>query len=368
MVKIYSFFKFFLITVFFIVLLDVLVGSFVYKKFIRGNFIDVDLNFGRRSNVFHHNLVPNYKTDRAGWGSKRYNYCTDANSFRSSCKDQFRETKNFDIGFIGSSMTEGIGVNYEDSYVGMIASKLKDKEIANLALPLYSSSIYYAKINRLLSQGYKFKEIIVFMDITDLRNETVCYRLENDQVLERETYNNCFLESKNREKLLRLIKKRLKLSFELYKLINNKLIEIGILEYKIPRKVVDDPVSRWTYNYNPKDHNEFTYGEALNLVLGSMQKLSDLLKRNDIKLGIAVYPLPATLKNDIEENKQLKIWEEFCKKNCESFYNLMSPFYQLLNDKKYSEVYKNIFIKGDIHFNKFGNKIMAENFLKLYNK
>ena len=45
-----------------------------------------------------------------------------------------------------------------------------------------------------------------------------------------------------------------------------------------------------------------------------MNKLERLLK-NKIELSVAVYPWPGTLKNDIEENKHLKIWKNFWKIN-----------------------------------------------------
>ena len=44
----------------------------------------------------------------------------------------------------------------------------------------------------------------------------------------------------------------------------------------------------------------------------------------------------------------------------------MKPFFALLEKDEYSEVYKKVYIKNDIHFNEAGNKIIARNFLKLY--
>ena len=97
-----------------------------------------------------------------------------------------------------------------------------------------------------------------------------------------------------------------------------------------------------------------------------MKKLSDLLKNNNIELSVAVYPWPGTLKYDVENNKQLKLWKNFCLENCKKFYNLMKPFYDLLKNEQFSNVYRKIYIENDHHFNEEGNKIIAENFLKLY--
>ena len=37
-----------------------------------------------------------------------------------------------------------------------------------------------------------------------------------------------------------------------------------------------------------------------------------------------------------------------------------------INSKDFYASYKEIFIEGDIHFNKKGNKIISENFIKKY--
>ena len=44
----------------------------------------------------------------------------------------------------------------------------------------------------------------------------------------------------------------------------------------------------------------------------------------------------------------------------------MKPFYNLLKKDKFINVYRRVYIENDVHFNEEGNKIIAENFLKLY--
>jgi hypothetical protein len=97
-----------------------------------------------------------------------------------------------------------------------------------------------------------------------------------------------------------------------------------------------------------------------------MEKLSILLKDNKIDLSIAIYPWPGTLKYDSEDNKQVEIWKNFCISHCKKFYNFMKPFYNLLKYDEFTNVYRKIYIENDQHFNEEGHKIIAENFLKLY--
>ncbi len=365
--KNFSLAKFILITFLLFIFLDLLIGSYIYKKFIRTNFQDKDVSFILKDSIFDHKFSTSYKTNLAGWGSIRFTFCTDGNGFRSSCNNQFNNLKEFDIGFAGDSFTEAIGINFEDSFVGIIQSELKDKKIANLAVASYSASIHYAKINYLLSKGYKFKEIVVFVDLSDVRDDAVCYKLENKVVKRREVNKNCHKQVlTNIEKSKKFLKRKLRLSFQFYNLLKNGMINSGLLSYKIPDGIVNNHNSDWTHNYKNKNYNDLSYQESTKIVLENMKKLSKLLKDNSINLSVAVYPWPGTLKYDKENNKHLNLWKNFCISNCKNFYNLMKPFFTLLEKDEFSEVYKKVYIKNDIHFNEVGNKIIARNFLKLY--
>ena len=186
----FSFTKFIIITFLIFILLDALIGKYIYKNFIRKNYKDIDLSYVIPDPVYHHKFRPSYK-GLVGWGNVSYIFCTDANGFRASCEELSSNLNEFDIGFIGDSFTEGVGNIYEKSYIGLIASKLKNKKIANLAVLSYSPSIYYAKINSLLSKGYKFDEIIVFLDLGNIVDDILCYQLENEIIVARKTLPIC---------------------------------------------------------------------------------------------------------------------------------------------------------------------------------
>ncbi len=46
----------------------------------------------------------------------------------------------------------------------------------------------------------------------------------------------------------------------------------------------------------------------------------------------------------------------------------MKTFFEISKNKEFNEVYKMFYIKNDHHFNEDGHKLIAEDFLKLYNK
>ena len=328
--------------------------------------MDIDSSFGIRDDIYDHKFKPNYNV-LVGWGKSRYRLCTDSNGFRSSCKNQFNNLKEFDIGFAGDSFTEPVGMSFEKSFVGIISSNLKDKKIANLAVTSYSPSIHYAKINFLLSEGYKFKEIIVFIDLSDIVDDTLCYKLDNKIIVRRKSFKDCYSQDFIlKDKIKNFLKDKFKLTHEIYGLIRAKLINNSLISYTVPYNVINHLRSDWTHNYKNKNYNNFSYEESTGLLLSNMEKLAILLRDNKIDLSVAVYPWPGTLKFDHENNKQLKMWKNFCDLKCKTFYNFMKPFYNLLEKDKFINVYRRVYIENDIHFNEEGNKIIAENFLKLY--
>lgn len=74
--------KILLITFLFFLFFDLILGKFIYKKFLRKNFTDVHHNTYIESSYDH-------TLDReldVIWGSPRYRICTDKNGFREFVK------------------------------------------------------------------------------------------------------------------------------------------------------------------------------------------------------------------------------------------------------------------------------------------
>lgn len=97
-----------------------------------------------------------------------------------------------------------------------------------------------------------------------------------------------------------------------------------------------------------------------------MNLVSDLLKKNNVQMSLAVYPWPDTIFYDKTENINYKMWKEFCHLRCKNFYNLNKIFFNKLKTTSKNKVITDYFIEGDFHFNKEGSKIVADEFLKQY--
>ena len=358
--------KFFILIVTLFLFVDITLGKYIYKKFIKEKNIDVDISkLSLRDDFFDHKLSKNFN-NLVAWGDKRYKFCTDGNGFRVGCNNINRKSKNFDIGFIGDSFTEGTGVNYENSFVGLIEKKLPQKKIANLGVSSYSPSIYFTKIKRLLNTGYNFKEIIVFLDLSDIVDDTLCYKVIDNKKIERKTsFENCLknLNEKN-TKLDEFLKKNFKFS----QILINLLISPKVEESTKIKNQFNHSRSEWTYNYKKNNFNQLDLDIVVSQSVKNMEKLYLLLNKNSINLSLAVYPWPGTLKYDKEKNLHVETWKKFCENKCLKFYDFMPIFFKEFNNKNFYSSYKKVFIEGDIHFNPYGNKVIADNFILQFNE
>ena len=354
--------KIFFITIIFFFIIDIILGNYIFKNFLRQNYFDRDTSMGTSHPIFHHTIKKNYKTFTAGWGNKKLTFCSDNFGFRNKC-DVINKSKIFDIGIIGDSQTEGMGVNFEDTFSHLISKKMPKKNITNLAVASYSPAIYYSKIKYLLDNDFKFGEIIVFLDLSDLHDDTVRYRLEGDKIISKDA--NFAVENYSLgEKIKIFLKRRLKISNHIFDISKGYLIEKKIIKKTIPYYVEENFRSSWTYDYNKKWYNNKDLSDVLANSKLNMNKLHKLLKNENIDLSIAVFPWPSTLKYDVSNNLQVKTWREFCKNKCKRFYNFMDPFFEEKKKIGFRKTYHKYYIYGDIHLNENGHKLISDNFFK----
>ena len=101
--------------------------------------------------------------------------CTDKNGFKVHCSDINRSSLSYDVVFIGDSFTAGVGLPYENTFVGMYDLAHPSLKVANLGVSGYSVSRYLQKIAYYLNNGLKTKHVVVFIDMLDLKDEKRYY-------------------------------------------------------------------------------------------------------------------------------------------------------------------------------------------------
>jgi hypothetical protein len=312
--------------------------------------------------VYHHTLSGDY--DGLARNQSEYRFCTNSDGLKSKC-DAVSNDKEIDIGFLGDSFTEGLGLPYEKTFVGLIAEKLPQVKIANLGVVSYAPTIYYMKLKDLLDKGYRFRELVVYIDISDIQDEAN-YAIVDGKVVET-------IEDTSKQKMFPVA------HFGVKRLRDRLGNEFGILQRKqdIHEDYLDltDPIYRRNYNRTAWTYNDSIDGYGKLAVKGSidksvtiMEKLYDLCKTNSIKLSIAVFPWPGQILYDVEESRQVKIWRDFCVGKCTNFYNSFPTFFDLIKSSSKKEVIEKYYFYGDMHFNESGNQLIAADFLKIYQR
>ena len=274
---------------------------------------------------------------------------------------------------MGDSFTEGIFLNYEETFVGIIDNYFRSEnpsiEVLNAGLSSYSPIIYYHKIKYFLKEGLKFDHLVVFIDISDIENEAIHYEYneKDNSVKTKKVEESSFLS--RYAYLVRFLKKNLYLTYVVLDSFHNKffptphqkhLTQEQFIKYTVSNRYIRD---KWTIN----DSVFAKYKLGIKKSLENMLLLKDLCKENDIKLTIVVYPWISQIFHKDVNSKQVNIWKNFSEKNKNQFINLFPLFVNDNDDKKQiNDKIKKYFIPFDVHYNAQGNKIIAESFLKLF--
>jgi hypothetical protein len=375
---------------------------------------------------YHHALKSSYEGP-AYWGPFTYWVCTNASAMKSDCRDKNSAEKNFDIAFMGDSFTEGVGVKYEDSFVGMVAKAHPELKVANLGVVSYAPTIYLRKLEDYLNRGYTFKKVIIFVDISDTMDEALYFEdVDGNVRLTSEIIQPGVVAFVKRN-----FKKTLPLTYEAFyysKLgwqylwperasaknappvsevapifgkttgspsvpvmpdalappapspqpIETGLADAGSNAAQEKNVVPPSPKNRskepgiydrdfarsaWTYNLNAPGYGELGVRRSIDKAVSQMERVADLLASHNIKLSVGVYPWPAQLKYDQENSLQVQIWQRFCENRCENFYNTFPTFFNTLRTSGIDATIDRYYYPGDMHFSKGGNAVIAETIL-----
>lgn len=349
----------------------------IYKKIILALFVIcsltfIDLVFGwfvipqfnkfRTAHYYyHHGLLP-YHNDISMWGTVKYRVYTNSLGLKDgSARTVLLNSSKRRILFIGDSFTEGIGVRFEDSFVGLVGDRIH-AEALNAGVVGYSPRLYFLRTKYLIEEvGLKIDEAVVLIDISDPLNE-----------LEYENYTPGKMDSEG--KTAHIIDSIMSKNSALYYLVSSMMMsrkdkkQREILTGDTPCWGVEHPEiyngrieATWTLNKNVYER----YGKkGLLLAEQNMTRLIDLLKRYNITPYIVVYPWPAQIYSYDKDSLQVSFWRDFSMKNKVAYLDLFPAF---IDNERYSgpdEVYAQYFIQGDIHWSTAGHDMVANRILQ----
>jgi lysophospholipase L1-like esterase len=306
-----------------------------------------------RSEAFHHTFAAKVAVQAEHWGPRACAYRTNSLGFRDrTTRDVALEPSGRRIVFMGDSFTEGVGVPYEQTFVGLADAALAPHgvEVLNAAVSLYAPIIYERKTRYLLDDvGLRFQEMVVFIDISDVQDELA---------LQTDADGNVVMDGLVRRQQDRAARRwsrtpgALRASREF--LDRHTLVLSRIFDFLA--RPFESPFQRgagWTYD--PELYEAFGR-EGLARARTHMDALADLLRSRGIRLTIAVYPWPDQILMRDRDSRQFRFWHAWAEAHAVPLLNYFPLF---TADADPERTIRRYFIPGDVHWNEAGHELIS---------
>jgi lysophospholipase L1-like esterase len=301
---------------------------------------------------YHHDLRPNVSTDSAMWGSIRYAVATNSFGFKDSrVRDVPLADERPRILFIGDSFTEGQGVAFDSTFVGLVGGVLSVRgvDVLNAGVASYSPIIYWKKTEDLLVQrDLQVHAVVVFIDISDVADEASSYRLgANGNVTDAAPERGWWWP---RHSLLYRAVRRAISSISPRDPLGCGGAERASLQCRAAWTTSEKVMRAWG-------------NDGLALADSHMAQLAALLRARHIPLTIVVYPWPHQLQMNDRSSVQIQYWQRWAKREGAQFIELFSAFFARVDAIGLQRTLTDYFIAGDVHWNAVGHRLVADEFL-----
>ena len=321
-----------------------------------------------------------YDLESDFFGEDRYgkNYFfvrTDKNGFRINHLIDNEENNESLLGekifFIGDSFTFGVGLDYEKSFVGILNKDFKINAI-NAGVNSYSPTTYKYKLKTIMDKGLisKNQKIVISLDISDVFDESTRWMEYKGKPANIQEVNK--LNKKNLHEAIRtndLSKNNKNKNFEsFYTKDNFKLthqiyfgIESFVKRYLDDIQVRNNDRSKFTHKDWKLINDKFLplgIEKGMKKIKNNLIEISQLSSKNNNELYLLIYPWPAQLAYE-----SLFDWPDYVEKLCIEIdcAGVINTFPDFLIYKKNSKSWqRELYIRGDMHFNQKGNFVLAE--------
>ncbi|MCF8226457.1 MAG: hypothetical protein K9J30_11325 [Bacteroidales bacterium] len=321
-------------------------------------------SFRIKNNYYHHGIEP-MTSSVTNWGQKYYLFYSNSLGFRDRSERKLPLVDaNRRILFMGDSHTEGVGVNFEKTFAGRLASEAvnRDTEVLNASAVSYSPRIYYLKTKYLLEEvGLGFDELFVVLDMSDLNNEIAyeAFQPVNESALLRSS-RKLVRKLRRYSSVIylvdRFVKERQNKFFYEHMAITDKsdyeLYATFFSEFN-NADLLNDPdfhhVSLWLEDEKFRDLARY----SLQLGQENIRKLRQLCDSKGIELTISVHPWQDQILKGDTTNMYVESWRRFASEHGIRFVNLFPAF---INQENPVLVAGKSYIPHDNHWNEFGHE------------
>lgn len=282
---------------------------------------------------YHHGLKPNRQATIT-WGNRAYVLTTNSMGFKDrAVREVPLRSDKYRLLFLGDSFTEGIGLPYEKTFVGLIEQALDTSryEVLNAGVSSYSPRLYYHKLRHLVDEvGLHVDEVRVYLDISDVQDEVIYQAYEPGAL-------------SLRQRLDHLLTRNVHAYYAVKK------------SFKVFRQ--HDPFytarGHWTH-----DADAFAaWGRhGLTLAHENMDRLYRLCEARGIALVIAVYPWPAQIEQPSATVDPVAVWRAFAR---ERGIRLVNYFPHFVDEQVAGDIVETHFAEDNRHWNEAGHALIA---------
>lgn len=336
-----------------------------------------------KSFYYHHDLRP-MASFYDQWGYEKYKIFTNNLGFKDKSNREI-EFKKKNILFIGDSFTEGVGIKYEDTFVGIIDDKLKsiknDVEVLNAGVQSYSTSIYLSKIHYLLNiKKLPITDVVIVVSGGDIFDDAFKYmEVDEDYILNHVDHKN-----KTMIKLINFIKSNTLIYQIISRITPPKVIPSLVMSlfekqdevknYEMREKELKKISNEEILKMNFLNHKDYSYlysikefdnwgKKSIDYSIENLKKIAEMTNKNNISLNILYIYEPIIILK--KPNKQLFSYLIESFKSLEKYdvnFFEISDFYKQYENK--FDAYKGLFFINDIHLNKQGNNRVANEIIQ----
>jgi hypothetical protein len=297
--------------------------------------------FRCRDMDFHHGLRPNF--DGYAYWDRIYRVSTDNYGFKS---EPGRRTNIHPLGhrtvFLGDSFTEGIGIEYSKTFVGLFDSAYPHQEVVNMGVASYSPKLYKDKLRHFHSKGFDYDRLILCLDISDIQDEIVYYGMRA-MVDPRERGLFRFIEAATRHSLFASVFQRIGRKTDIY----NRLVGYQ-WKYSEERPKWPD---------NPRIFEE--WGRmGLSLAASSMDTIVDMHLSTGKEMVMVIYPWPEQIRSESYNNRHTSFWKNYCRRRGLVLVDLFEVFERESRRMGKEKLLLEYFIPGDVHWNDRGHRFV----------
>ena len=283
------------------------------------------------------------------------NIYTDENGLRVR-HNYKKSNSDRNIFIFGDSFTFGVGLEYKDSYVGLLEEKYKEYNFFNFAVPSYSPSVYLHKLKEMIDKEIFPKKILIFLDLSDVFDEATRWKF-NKKSMEAQLLNDDIFK-KNQK--IDFKEKNFKILKQVSSILNTELRYFRNKQKK-EKKIKTSIQGNFTYknydNLNSDFWNKKKFNYGIIQIKSIFEEISKISEAKETELYLIIYPWVETL----EYGQDSFNWSNFSKNLCEGNCKFIDTIPYFIDYKKENINWMfELYFPNDEHFNELGNKFLFE--------